>query len=109
MKGTITSPRDAFITWMLMLFDSSRYLAVIETTWFEQILTPLLLAFLSKVVQIKLSSGWLLHSSPARQSAFLLPGPSHQPFLKPYHLPVREGGGVTVLKPWGDGEARERA
>lgn len=92
-----------------MLFDSSQYLAVIDTTWFEQIPTSLVLFFLSKVVQMKLSSGRLLHSSPGGQSAFLLPGPSHQPFVKPHHLPGGDGGGVTVLKPRGDREARERA
>lgn len=92
MKGTTTSSGDAFTTCALMLFDSSQYLAVIDTTWFEQILTLLVLAFLSKVVQIKISSGWLLHNSPGRQSAFLLPGPSHQAFLEPRHLPVGERG-----------------
>ena len=92
MKGTITSSRDAFIMCTLMLFDSSQYLAVTDSTWSEEILTPLVLAFLSKVVQIKLSSGQLLRDSPGRQNAFLLPGPSHQAFLKPHHLPVRDWG-----------------
>lgn len=92
MKGTVTSSRDAFIMCMLMLFDSSQYLAVTDTTWFEQILTLLVLAFLSKVVQIKLSSGWVLRNSAGQQSAFLLPGPLHQAFLKPHHLPVGERG-----------------
>lgn len=91
MKGTITSSRDALIRCVLMLSDSGQYLAVRDSAWSEPILILLVLFFLSRVVQIKLSSSWLLHDSPGRQNAFLLPGPSHQAFLKPHHLPVREG------------------
>lgn len=60
MKGTITSSRDAFTMCTLMLFDSIRYLAGTDCTWCEQILTHVVLVFLSKVVHIKISSAWLL-------------------------------------------------
>lgn len=86
-EGYRYETRDTFLTCTLMLFDSGQYPAVTDSTWFEQTLSLLVLAFLSKVVQIKFSSGWLLCNSPGRRSAFLLPSPSQQARLKP----VREG------------------
>lgn len=94
MKGTLTSSRDTFITCRLMPFDSNQHLAVTGSTWVVQIWTPPVLAFLSEVVHIKLSSTWLLCYSPGRQSPFMLPGPSHQASLRAHHLPV--GVGVSL-------------
>lgn len=64
MKGTLTSSRDTSITCRLMPFDSNQHLAVTGSTWAVQIQTPLVLAFPSEVVWIKLSSTWLLRDSP---------------------------------------------